>query len=833
MTGNPDPILIHRSAQLYDSLDLPGAFAKLVGATKAILPLDQAAVILWDKPATSCWVADLAIQDLEMRQLAIQPATTGQQQRRATDHGWPRWTHHYIEPGTFDGESFFASQPSLSRLCSDLRHAHQRIGLLYVGSSQAHLYGENETKVLQEWANLVSPAIANVWKHELLRRKIEKFSTLIELQHSLVSTMDEEDLPSLVARKVATVIEVGASVVCLLDDETKRLEILASHVNPYGEAIRIPALLECLSQPALAPLVEEVFRSDQPVVFTSVHNHATDQSRELLAKCSCETLVALPLQGKRHPLGLLLLADRRIREFSPDDQELVQAIARQLATMLERQQLLSETAYLQEFTKRTFEAVRDIIYVHDLQGNLTLVNRRATELTGYTREELLNMNIRDLIVPQDRERVLSLMSQPSAQEIEPYDVSILTKEGIEVPVQINASPLYEGNRVIGVAGVLRDQREQKRWQEQLVRNERLRALGQMSGSIAHDFNNLLAVVMGRVQLALREAEGNIELSTDLEAILEAAQEGAQIVRRIQNFTRKRTDRITEPVNVNTLIREVVEFTQPTLSSRAHTPEQIEFTLKLQPVPAVAVSESELREALFHLVRNAIEALPEGGHISFQTERDGEQVVVQVADDGLGIPRDILPRVFEPFYTTKGPQYNGLGLSSAYGTITRYGGEIDIESVEGERTIVRIRLPIVSIPKTTSERQPRPARQLPTHKLRILVIEDETPVRNLVAKMLRSDGHHVVTKADGTSGLEAFSSQPFDIVFTDLGMPGISGWEVAQRIRAQNDTIPIVLVTGWGSEVEESRLAATGVTHVITKPFRLEEMQACLNAARPK
>ncbi len=832
MPGHLDPILAHRSAQLHDSLELPEAFAKLVRATKGILPLDQAAVILWDRPAASCWVADLAMPDMEMRPLAGQPATAGQQQRRAADQGWPRWTHHYIEPGAFDGEAFFASQPSLSRLCSDLQNADQRIGLLYVGSSQAHLYGENEAKVLQEWANLVSPAIANIWKHELLRRKIEKFSTLIELQHSLVSTMGEEDIPSLVARKVATVMEVGASVVCLLDNETNRLELLASHVNPYGEAIRIPALVEHLSQPALVPLVEEVFRSDHAAVFAAVRNYAAGQSRELLAKCGCETLIALPLQGKRHPLGLLLLADRRGREFSPDDQELVQAIARQLATMLERQQLLSETTYLQEFTKRTFEAVRDIIYAHDLRGNLTLVNRRAVELTGYTREELLKMNIQELVVPENREQILSLVSQPNAQEIEPYDVSILTKAGIEVPVQVNASPLYEGTRVVGVAGVLRDQREQKRWQEQLVRNERLRALGQMAGSIAHDFNNLLAVVMGRVQLALREAEGETELITDLEAILEAAQEGAQIVRRIQNFTRKRTDRITEPVDVNALIREVVELTKQTLSNR-DTSEQIEITTQLQTIPPVAVSESELRETLLHLIRNAIEALPEGGHITFGTEQDGGQVVLVIADDGVGIPRNILPHVFEPFYTTKGPQYNGLGLSSAYGTITRYGGEIDVESVEDERTIVRIRLPIVSIPKTTPERQPHTTRQRPVQKLRILVIEDETPVRNLVAKMLRSDGHHVVTKADGTSGLEAFSGQPFDIVFTDLGMPGISGWEVAQRIRAQDDAVPIVLVTGWGSEVEESRLAETGVTRVITKPFRLEEMQACLNAVLPK
>jgi len=828
MPDNLDPLLPHQLARLYHSLDISAVLAVLIRITRTMLPVDQAAIVLWDRPRSSFWVIDLATQDMETLHLSPQPNSFGHLQRRAEDRSWPHWTHHYFDPNVNTADEFFAGQPCATRLCVDLGQQDRHIGLFYVGCLRPDALDNQASVLLSRIAEEAAGAIGHAWQHELLRRRIDSYATLVEIHQAITSPPAGEKFSDLVAVKMTEVLGVAASIILGFVESPNRLDLLSKHITPFGKAIRLSTLLEKINTPTKVPALHDALRTGRPVTLNSSHKDMTATELELLTSCGCETLVALPLRVEDRSVGLALLLDRRYRECSPDDLELVQAMAQQVATMLEREQLLTETVYLQEFSERVFEAVRDIIYVHDMEGRLTLVNQRAVELIGYERLELIGMNIQDLAVPADREKVMSLARSPTEGTTEPFEISILTKEGTEIPVQVNASPLYEGKRMVGVVGVLRDQREQRRWQERLVRDERLRALGQMAGSVAHDFNNLLAVVMGRVQLALRETEGNRELRMDLEAILEAAQEGARTVRRIQSFTRKRTDRLFMPVDVGNLIREAVELTRSQLERHAaKSNRKISLSLSLQPVPAVAAAESELRETLVYLIYNAIEAMPNGGNITLSSYCQQDQVIIQVVDNGVGIPRDVLPHVFEPFYTTRGPQHNGLGLSTAYGTITRYGGEIDIASEEGAGTTVTVRLPVSPIDRVSPDHSHQRASRLVDRKLRILVVEDEAPVRNLVAKMLRSDGHHVVTKPDGTTALESFASQPFDIVFTDLGMPGLSGWEVTQRIRAQNATVPVILVTGWGTEVEEEKLHQCGVTQVITKPFRLEEIQACL------
>jgi GAF domain-containing protein/ActR/RegA family two-component response regulator len=408
----------------------------------------------------------------------------------------------------------------------------------------------------------------------------------------------------------------------------------------------------------------------------------------------------------------------------------------------------------------------------------------------------------------------------------PAEVESLTSLATFAAVAIENARLYEEARA-HEREATRALEEVRRTQEQLVRVEKLRALGEMASGVAHDFNNVLAVILGRVQLLQRKVE-DPTLRRWLGIVEQAALEGAQTVRRIQEFTRVRRDRPTEAVDVNQVIRDAVAMTR----SRWHDEAQargvdVRVELDLAAVPPVAAEPAELREALTNLILNAVDALPRGGDIRIGTRAGGGHVEVSVADTGIGMPESVRRRIFEPFFTTKGPAGTGLGLAMVYGIVSRHGGEIAVETAEGAGTTFRLRLPHAEEPVPGAVPPP----PLPPAGLRVLLIDDEPVVRETLGDMLRQQRHEVVLADDGASGLERFREGAFDLVMTDLAMPGMSGWQVAQAVKAARPHVPVVLVTGWGVEVPAEQLRASGVDRVLSKPFQYDEVREMIAGLR--
>ena len=372
----------------------------------------------------------------------------------------------------------------------------------------------------------------------------------------------------------------------------------------------------------------------------------------------------------------------------------------------------------------------------------------------------------------------------------------------------------------------------ERSQGQLVKTERLRALGEMAAGVAHDFNNLLSVILGRAELMLRRVRESA-LVRDLEAVRRAAQDGADTVRRIQEFTRTRRTRAFERVDLGAVAREVVELTRPQWELEAQSRGvRYEFSVE-GTAPPVAGRPEELREVLTNLVTNAVDAMPDGGRCTVGLASEREWATVSVRDTGVGMEEDMRRRVFEPFFTSKGPRGTGLGLAVSWGIVTRHGGTIEVESVPGRGSTFVVRLPVpVALPDSVTGLTVPP----PTHAARVLIIEDEPEVQAVLADMLREAGYVVTVAKDGSNGLDRCEEEPIDIVLSDISMPGLSGWEVAARVRARFPTIPIGFVTGWGDQLDPERLAGTGVSFVIAKPFQtldvLRHVAQALTTAQP-
>jgi CheY-like chemotaxis protein len=244
--------------------------------------------------------------------------------------------------------------------------------------------------------------------------------------------------------------------------------------------------------------------------------------------------------------------------------------------------------------------------------------------------------------------------------------------------------------------------------------------------------------------------------------------------------------------------------------------------QLEPVSPVDGHPAELRQVLTNLILNAVDALPRGGTITIATRAAAGAVEVSVADTGVGMSEEVRRRIFEPFFSTKGPKGTGLGLAMVYGIVARHGGEVVVLSREGHGSTFTIRLPLGS---GRAEPGTAPLALAANAGARVLVIDDEEHVREALADMLRLTHHEVVVASQGFEGLEHFRAAPFDLVMTDLAMPGMSGWQVAQAVKALRPGVPVVLVTGWGVELPGEQLRANGVDRVMTKPFRIEEVHA--------
>jgi CheY-like chemotaxis protein len=314
----------------------------------------------------------------------------------------------------------------------------------------------------------------------------------------------------------------------------------------------------------------------------------------------------------------------------------------------------------------------------------------------------------------------------------------------------------------------------------------------------------------------------------LTVIEQAALDGAETVRRLLDFTRGRArQQELTSVDVNELLSYIVEASRPRWKDEA---EAKGITIQVSCLPGevvpIAGNPVELREVLLNFVFNAIEAMPQGGVLTLRSFMEGGKVCIQLADTGHGMPEEVRRRIFDPFFTTKGPQRSGLGLSVSYGIIRRHEGEIEVESREGKGTTFTIRLPVREAPSPPI----RVSEAIHTGSFRLLVVDDEAPVREMLEEILRAAGHQVVAVEDGFQALEMLRRQLFDFVCTDLGMPGMNGWELVQRVKAEWPAIKIALITGWGAQVESEDVMASGVDLLIAKPFEIKEILRALAMA---
>ena len=365
-------------------------------------------------------------------------------------------------------------------------------------------------------------------------------------------------------------------------------------------------------------------------------------------------------------------------------------------------------------------------------------------------------------------------------------------------------------------------------QAELVRSEKLRVVGQLSAGIAHDLNNTLAAVLGQVEV-LQLGVTDPTLQHGLHAVETAVLDGAQVVRRLQDFARQQPAEQRGALEIAPLVADVVAITRPRWKDDADRQgTSIQVITRLANLPRILGDAAELREALLNLVLNAVDAMPAGGTLTIAGQAvpgAPAWVDVTVSDTGIGMSEEVRQRAIDPFFTTKGVQGTGLGLSVVYATVIRYGGRMDIASAPGQGTTVTLRLPAAPAEARPTARLPAWG---PVSPRRVLVVDDDATVRSPLASLLRAAGHTVLEADGGSAALALLGTQSVDCLVTDLGMPDMTGWALARDAKRLMPTLPVLLLTGWGSHVGAEEPDADRLAdRLLGKPVRIEDLLAAI------
>jgi PAS domain S-box-containing protein len=700
-----------------------------------------------------------------------------------------------------------------STILVPMRKGEEVIGVMQAQSYRNGAYGAEDVEFLSTIANQTAMALENTRLYQEALRRSREVEALLAASQELGAELDPEQV-------ISRVVEAAAH---LVDAEVATIGIAAHHGLHFDRIWQDGGWrqVDAVARPDDATF--ERCLAGQPLLDNRPGPEAAGPLSAALPPLQSRLAVPV-LGGEQRVLGVIALFNKRNRDgFAARDLDLTAAFASHAATALEKanayRAMEQSRNHLQTLMDRSWSA---ILVLDPNSGGLRDLNAAAAQLLGRDREALLGLPVFDVSPESDHAAWRTILAEaPAGGDSIQRELHVLSQDGAAIPLDMTATRL-DVDDAPALVCLARDRRPRIRQEEA----ERLRALGEMASGVAHDFNNLLGVILGRSDLMIgRLPPGESATHVDLDVVRQAALDGAETVKRLQAFSG--VARLTQKgsSDVNRVLRDAVEFTRPRWKDAAQQ-RGVTIDVVVEPgeVPPAAGGAPELREVLVNLLFNAVDAMPHGGHITLRSRAESGRVFISVADTGVGMPEAVRRKVFEPFFTTKGSRGAGLGLSASYGIISRMGGRISVESAPYQGTTFTIDLPAGEV-RPAAPSAPK-ARSAP---LTLLLVDDEPQMLRTTKMMLEIEGHKVVAVGGGRGALEAIEKDAFDAVLTDLGMPEINGLQLAETLRARGHMQPVLLITGWGLELESDRVLAVGVTDILPKPFDGEKLRAKLAA----
>jgi PAS domain S-box-containing protein len=774
-----------------------------------------------------------------------------------------------------DTHSWLDQRTTGSELAVPLIARGRVVGVLYVGSESVGAFEPRDVQVLTTFGSLVAVSLENASLFSEIEGRVRDLEAVHRMGLEMTVALDVETVLDHVLDVVEELLEPFSAVLFDLNEQRRTLE--AKGVRGEVLSPDAPGMSYDMDGDGVVPWVA---REGRPFLSQDLENEPLYVRKHADVK----SIVAVPLRARGRILGVLKVDSSRVGVFDDKSVRMLTILASQAAVALENATLFAEIearaarlSGLHELARALavsldinqlgrevadrlpgllLSAITAEIHLFDSENNdFEIIAVSGTRSVGATGERVaLRSTPSGTVLRTRRSFVVADVSHSGRSDLRPYiDAGLQSLAAIPVIAdeavlgillvgsnEVDAFPVEDVHVLTAVAAnfavavknarlysdLQQTVRELRDTEEQVVMLEKLRALGELSSGVAHDFNNLLSGILGTAQLAQSDTESE-SVRARLKVIEQAALDGAETVRRIQEFSRKRVDRELEPVDLDECVVHAVEVTSASWRNMMiRRGVQIEVFRNLGSPPEVSGNPSEIREVIANIILNAVDAMPEGGTIEIRTSDREDRAVLEIEDTGTGMTEEVMRRIFDPFFTTKGVKGVGLGLSVVYGIVNRHGGTIEVDSVPGKGTTFCVSFRLAGEGKPVVQAVPPPA---PVEKARIAIIDDEEMVRTVVHDVLSREGHTVVPFADPRDFLIAFDAgDRYDLVITNLGMPEVSGWEIARRVADDAPLTVVGLITGWTVDHGSSELAEKGVNFVVSKPFTADALVEGVN-----
>jgi PAS domain S-box-containing protein len=718
---------------------------------------------------------------------------------------------------------------------------HLRAALFIVYGTEEHRFAPEEVSLAGAIAATTAAAISNARLYEMTREAEERYRALywIAEQHvkqltalenvtrELTAALDLRHIFESVSDASRAIFDAQRTSIFLTAGEGDR------SVCAYASGLS-SEFIEAISSPF--PWKPDPAAPLQPIyVADATMDASLGHLRPVIEAEGVRSLLVVPLVYGGQPLGTLAFYHTAPRSYTQEEIELAEAFAHQTAIAINNARLYEDLKASEERYIDLYERAPAMYHTMDLNGVILECNQTEAEATGYAKEELIGRSIFDLL-PEDsaeslRQRWPELLSEGWVEGLE---FQIRKKDGDLLWVACDTRIVNnERGTPLALRAILRDITDRKRLEEQLLRSQRMEAVGTLASGIAHDFNNLLTGVLGFASLAKTLVPPDGELYEYLDMIERSALRASDLTRQILTFARG-SRRPRHAVKINDVVEETLELLRRGIASDITIEKRL-----MEPLPIIEGDSAQIQQALLNLCLNGCEAMPQGGTLTIETRyefiedpyvhrvpdaKPGPYVVISVSDTGIGMDQATQARIFDPFFTTKEPgKGTGLGLAIVYGVVHNHEGFINVYSELGHGSTFRVYLPA----QRGSEAVAATAHffPVPGGTETLLVIDDEEPVRRLAQHIFRMLGYRIFEAADGQQGLEIFRQHKdeIDLVILDLTMPRLGGVETYRALKALNPRIKVILSSGYTQEGRAELILREGASAFVQKPYQMQEL----------